>query len=63
MIDDTTINALFDQEAKLNHINFRCTAMRIASTTGGKAIKLINSFLCDLVRLYAVYFNIDGVRK
>ncbi len=58
-----TMNALFDQEAKLNLINFRCAAMRIASMAGGNVIKLINCVLCDLVRLYAVYFNLDGVRK
>jgi hypothetical protein len=67
VIDDVAMNALFDQEAKLNQTNFRRTAMRIASKTASKTgsvfIKLLNCILCDLVRLYAVHFNVDGVRK
>ena len=63
VIDDKHMNALFDQEAKLNLNNFRCAAMRIASMAGGNVIKLINCVLCDLVRFYAVHFNLDGVQK
>jgi hypothetical protein len=63
VIEDASMNALFNQEAKLSPMNFRCVAMRIASMAGGKVIKLINCVLCDLVRLYAAHFNIDGVRK
>jgi len=63
VIDDTTMNALFNQEAKLNPMNFRRTAMRIASRASGGVIKLLNCALCDLVRLYTVHFNVNGVRK
>jgi hypothetical protein len=63
VIDETTMNALFDQEAKLNPMNFRCTSMRIASRASGSSIKLLNCALCDLVRLYAAHFNVNGVRK
>jgi hypothetical protein len=63
VIEDASMNALFNQEAKLSPMNFRCVAMRIASMAGGNVIKLINCVLCDLVRLYAAYFNLDGVRK
>jgi len=57
------MNALFDQEAKLNPMNFRRTAMRIASRASDGSIKLLNCVLCDFVRFYAVHFNVDGVRK
>lgn len=63
VIDDATMNALFDQEAKLNPMNFRRTAMRIASSAGDGSIKLLNCVLCDLVRFYAVHFSVNGVRK
>ena len=63
VIDDTTMNALFDQEAKLNPMNFRHPEMHLASNTGSLAINLINCALCDLVRFYAVHFNLDGVQK
>jgi hypothetical protein len=63
VIDDIAMNALFDQEAKLNPMNFRRMVMRIASMAGGVFIKLINCVLCYLVRLYAAHFNLDGVRK
>ena len=35
----------------------------LASNTGSLAINLINCALCDLVRFYAVHFNLDGVQK
>ena len=57
------MNALFDQEAKLNSTNCHHLAMRIASNTGRALGNLLNCGLCDLVRLYAVHFNLDGVRK
>ena len=63
VIDDTTMNTLFDQKAKLNLTSFRCAAMRIASMAGGNVIKLINCVLCDLVRFYAVHFSVNGVWK
>ena len=63
LIDDATMNALLDQEAKLNSMNFHHLAMRIASNTGRVFSNLLNCGLCDLVRLYAVHFNLDGVRK
>jgi len=63
VIDDIAMNALFNLEAKRNSMNFHHLAMRIASNTGRAFRNLLDCGLCDLVRLYAVYFNLDGVRK
>ena len=63
VIDDATIQALNDQEAKLNSMYFHHLPMRIASNTGRAFGNLLNCGLCDLVRLYAVHFNLDGVCK
>lgn len=47
VIDDTDMNALFDQEAKL-------FAMRFASNTTPERPELIDCNLCHRLRLYAI---------
>lgn len=62
-IDDSTMNAPFDLEDKLSSMNFPRLVMRIASSASRGFCNLLNCRFCDLVRLYAIYFSRDGVRK
>lgn len=60
VIDDATMNALFNLEAKLNSMYFRHPEMHLASNAGGLVINLIN---CALTIWYDFMLSISTLME